>query len=116
MSLRSEQSAFLKDFAKLVLWAFENGYELTEGEGYRTPEQAKLNASNGKGIANSLHCDRLAHDVNLFKDGKYLSDSESYQPLGEYWKSLDPVNKWGGDFKKLKDGNHFSRSTGDGRE
>jgi len=25
------------------------------------------------------------------------------------------MNRWGGDFKKLKDGNHFSMSVGDGR-
>lgn len=115
MTLRENQEAFLNDFAKLVLWCFENGYTATEGEGYRTPEQAKLNAAKSKGIVNSLHCDRLAHDINLFKGGVYISDSDGHRPVGEYWKSLDPANRWGGDFKRLKDGNHYSRSIGDGR-
>jgi hypothetical protein len=43
----------------------------------------------------------------LFKDGVWLTDSASYQPLGDYWKTLDPDCAWGGDFTK-HDGDHFS--------
>jgi hypothetical protein len=46
-------------------------------------------------------------DLNLFIDGKYMTDSASYKPLGDYWKTLDPLCRWGGDFKR-PDGNHFS--------
>jgi hypothetical protein len=110
MTLRERQVLFVQMLARLIDFAYAQGYELTLGEAYRTPEQAALNAKSGKGIFNSLHTQRLAIDLNLFKDGRYLSDSESYRPLGEYWKSLHPDCCFGGDFKPRADGNHFSIS------
>lgn len=104
-SLSQYQRDFTIAIAKLILWANENGYQLTFGEAYRTPEQAKLNEINGKGIANSLHCQRLAVDFNLFVNDVYQNDTAAYKPLGEYWESLGGV--WGGRFKRA-DGNHFS--------
>lgn len=91
--------------AKLVEFAASNGYGLTFGEAYRTPEQASLNAAKGIGIADSLHTLRLAVDFNLFIGGEYKPDTESYRPIGEYWESIGGA--WGGRFKKA-DGNHFS--------
>lgn len=108
MTLRERQSLFVRLVAKLIQFATERGYELTFAEAYRTPEQAKLNAANGSGISNSLHTERLAIDFNLFRDGKWLSATEDFAPLGTYWRSLHPDCRWGGDFAKLKDGNHFS--------
>lgn len=64
-------------------------------------------ARTGKGIVNSYHTKKLAIDLNLFKDGKYLTSTESHRQFGEYWKTLDPECTWGGDFKN-SDGNHFS--------
>ncbi len=95
-SLGQRQRRFLPLVAKLIDYAYAQGYELTAGEGYRTPEQAALNAQHGSGIANSLHTLRLAVDLQLFKDGNYLTDSEAYRPLGEFWKTLDPDCAWGG--------------------
>ncbi len=65
---------------------------------------ATLYAKQGKGIVNSLHRKRLAVDINLFKGNKFLSETESYREIGEYWESLHPLNRWGGRFQ---DGNHF---------
>jgi hypothetical protein len=110
MSLSEKQQQFAILVAKLILWADEQGYAVTFGEAYRTPEQAALNAKKGSGIANSLHTQRLAIDLNLFKNGRYLSDSEDHKPLGDYWKSLGPECCWGGDFKPSADGNHYSIS------
>lgn len=107
LKLGEKQRIFAYNIAGLILWAFEQGYEVTLGEAYRTPEQAALNAQKGTGIANSVHTQRLAMDLNLFKDGKFLTASEDYKPLGDYWKALHPLNRWGGDFTQ-KDGNHFS--------
>ena len=107
MTLGEKQRHFTQLVAKLITWCYENGYELTFGEAYRTPEQAALNAQTGVGIANSLHTKRLGIDMNLFVDGNYQTQSSAYQPLGDYWKSLDPEARWGGDFTK-PDGNHFS--------
>jgi hypothetical protein len=53
----------------------------------------------------SLHRIRLAVDLNLFKDGKYLKDTDDHQELGEYWESIGGF--WGGRFRNA-DGNHYS--------
>lgn len=114
MTPRQRQSLFVRLVARLIEWSYANGYELTFGEAWRTPEQAKINAASGAGISNSLHIDRLAIDLNLFRDGRWLSATEDFAPLGAYWKSLHEDCRWGGDFTKRKDGNHFS-ITPDGR-
>ncbi|WP_431638392.1 M15 family metallopeptidase [Enterobacter mori] len=105
MSLSEKQQKFTVMIGKLIEWAEQNGYGLTFGEAYRTPEQAQLNAKSGKGIANSLHSQRLAVDFNLFINGQYQTDSAAYKPLGEFWESLGGA--WGGRFSR-PDGNHFS--------
>jgi len=107
VTLGEAQRAFVPCVADLIVWAYDNGYQLTFGEAHRTMEQAAANARLGIGIANSLHVKRLAIDLNVFKDGVYLTKSEDYLPLGERWKTLHPLARWGGDFKK-PDGNHFS--------
>lgn len=89
--------------AKLILKAGEMGYEVTLGEAWRTPEQARLNAKKGTGIEGSLHVLRLALDLNLFRGGVYLPWSKDHQPLGEWWESEG--GSWGGRFG---DGNHYS--------
>lgn len=105
MKLSDKQAKFTVMIANLILWADKQGYKLTFGEAYRTPEQAELNARKGSGIRNSLHTQRLAMDFNLFINGEYKTDSESYRPLGEYWESIG--GSWGGRFSR-PDGNHFS--------
>jgi hypothetical protein len=89
----------------LIEYAYAQGYELTLGEAWRTPEQAQRNAQAERGIAKSLHVERLAIDLNLFRGGKWLDKSEDHKPLGEYWESLAPDCRWGGRFG---DGNHYS--------
>lgn len=111
MTLRERQSLFASLVPRLIDWAFSHGYEITLGEAWRDPETAARNALRGTGTRDSLHCDRLAIDLNLFKDGKWLSDSVSHKPLGEYWKSLHRDCRWGGDFKR-PDGNHYSLTDG----
>ncbi|AYC17712.1 hypothetical protein DZA65_00806 [Dickeya dianthicola] len=106
MTLSEKQQLFTQLVAQLIQWAGERGYRLTFGEAYRTLEQAKLNAHSGSGIANSLHTQRLAVDLNLFIDGEYQTRTEAYLPLGEYWESLGGC--WGGRFTSRPDGNHFS--------
>jgi hypothetical protein len=108
MTLGEKQRMFALNVAKLIIWAYEQGYEISLGEAYRTAEQAELNAKSGKGIANSLHVQRLAIDLNLFRSGRWLQFSEQHRPLGEFWKSLYPDNRWGGDFRPHPDGNHYS--------
>lgn len=107
MTLGEKQRRFVELVGRLIEWAYANGYELTFGDAYRSPQQASANAVAGTGISNSLHTKRLAVDFNLFVDGVYLTTSEAHRPLGEYWKTLDPLCRWGGDFHR-PDGNHYS--------
>lgn len=114
--LRTKQARFVRLVAKLIDYAYANGYELAFGEAWRTAEQAAWNAQKkGTGIVNSLHCDRLAIDLNLFRNGTYLDGSEHHRPLGKYWETLAEDCAWGGRFKPKPDGNHYSL-TYDGRK
>lgn len=106
--LLKKQTIFSVNVAKLVIYINNCGLYCTFGEVWRTPEQAQINATKKIGISNSLHLDRLAVDINLIlPSGKYVTDSTAYANIGNYWKSLDQLNRWGGDWQK-PDGNHFS--------
>ena len=107
MTLRQKQWKFVLMVSQLICWCAEHGYEVTFGEAYRDPEWADILAGRGKGIKNSLHCSRLAIDLNLFKDGKYLSSTKDHEPLGLLWESIGGT--WGGRFS---DGNHYSLAHG----
>lgn len=104
-TLGQKQRRFTRLTGMLIEYAYAHGLELTYGEAWRTPEQAVLNAKSGKGVANSLHCDRLAIDFNLFREGQWLATTEDHRPLGEFWESLADDCCWGGRFG---DGNHYS--------
>jgi len=108
MSLSERQAIFSLNVAKLIVFINEKGFKCTLGEAFRTFEQAKLYAEQGKGSANSLHCSRLAVDLHIFsKYGKYLEEFKDYEEFGVYWEKLHPDNKWGGRFPKLVDCVHF---------
>lgn len=109
MTLGEQQRVFVKLIGKLIEAVYNAGYELTWGEAWRPPETAELYSKQGKGIKNSLHCDRLAVDLNLFKDGQYLTGAAGWEQFGKFWESLDPRCCWGGRFK---DPNHFSMAWG----
>jgi len=93
MSLRKKQSKFVRMVALLIQFAYEIGYELTFGDAYAISGHKKL----------SLHYSRLAIDLNLFKNGRYLTKTEDHEILGEFWESIGGT--WGGRFG---DGNHYS--------
>lgn len=117
MTLMEQQIAFTHDVALLLHNLFCINQRVTLGEAYRTPEQAAIYAKEGKGIVDSLHCKRLAIDLNLFDEsGKLLSDVDSYRHAGDVWKSLNCLNVWGGDWKatpehphQVSDSDHFER-------
>lgn len=111
-ALLQKQQLFAQLLGKLLTWVYANGFAVTVGDAYRTPDQAAANAAAGTGIAHSLHSDRLAIDLNLFIHGEYQATSEAYKPLGDYWKSLHEGCCWGGDFTTRADGNHFSITDG----
>lgn len=103
MGLRAKQSEFVKNVARLIDKAHELGFELTLGDGYRDPRVfGKRGERRGYGARYSEHKRRLAIDLNLFRDGTYMSNTEAHRPLGEWWESIGGI--WGGRFK---DGNHY---------
>jgi hypothetical protein len=112
MTLSDKQKIFGLNVAKLIEHIYSQGYSISFGEAFRTQEQADIYAKDGKGIKNSLHCERLAVDLNIFdKDGKFLNTVADYRPFGEYWSTLHPYNRWGGCEAFIKcgrpDSDHF---------
>ena len=99
MTLRQKQSRFTLMVGKLIIWAYKNGYELSFGDAYVSTRTGHKRSS--------LHYDRLAIDLNLFRDGEYLEDTEEHFPLGEKWESMGGT--WGG---RYDDGNHYSYAHG----
>jgi len=93
LSLRKKQSDFVHMVSLLIAYAYQNGYELTFGDAW-----AQSGHKN-----NSLHYDRLAIDLNLFKNGKYMLSTEDHRQLGEFWELIG--GSWGGHYD---DGNHYS--------
>ena len=107
MNRTINQEIFALNVAKLIMYIYEQNYSCTLGEAFRTSEQAEIYAKLGKGIKNSLHCKRLAIDLNLFSpEDHYCKDYESYEHFGLYWEELHSDNRWGGRFMRL-DLNHF---------
>jgi hypothetical protein len=102
MKLGEKQRLFTKLVGELIDYAYSEGYELTFGDAYRSPKVEY-------GHPNSLHRSRLAIDLNLFKEGEYLTRTEDHAPLGRFWESLHPLCRWGGRFD---DGNHYSITHG----
>jgi hypothetical protein len=96
MSLRQDQSKFVRALGALITKAYELGYELTLGDTYPSLHEHK---------PNSFHRRGLAIDLNLFKDGLFLVETEHHQALGEFWERLG--GSWGGRFRS-PDGNHYS--------
>ncbi len=103
MSLNEKQQRFAHMVGELIHKAESLGYGVTFGEAYRSPEEAARLAKAGSGIKRSLHTDRLAIDLNLFRGGRYLSDTQDHMPLGIWWEMQG--GSWGGRFG---DGNHYS--------
>lgn len=97
--LRDRQTEFARAVPRLIDAAFVLGYEVTLGDCYRDPRCSY-------GSKKSQHRQRLAIDLNLFKDGKYLTRTRDHQKLGEFWESIG--GKWGiMKNGKRTDGNHY---------
>lgn len=110
MSLVAEQAAFLRDVTKLLNKADELGFVVTGGELYRTPEQQEIYVKTGRSkTMNSIHLKRCAIDLNFFVNGKLTYDKNAIKPLGDYWETLNPKNRWGGNWTRFVDVPHFER-------
>ena len=104
MTLIQKQNRFMRMLAQLIVHAGELGYELSIGDGYRDPRVfGKIGERIGYGESKSAHKQRLAIDLNLFKSGTFLEETNDHEPLGLSWESMGGT--WGGRFH---DGNHYS--------
>ena len=126
MKLSEHQIIFTYHIAKLIEYAYGLGISMTFGEAYR-PMQMQLLYYYGYTIKRiqdtiklvigstksktlkSNHQRRLAVDFNFFINGNLTYDKTKLQDLGDYWESLDPLNKWGGNYKSFLDTPHFER-------
>jgi hypothetical protein len=99
MSLSRIQQQFMQHFGMLLHQIYARGYGCTGGHLYRCQDCPV-------GTKNSNHKIRLAVDLQLFKDGKYLTDPEEYRQFAQYWEALHPDNRSG---IRYNDANHFER-------
>ncbi len=95
MTLRQKQSKFASMLPLLILYAYELGFEITIGDVW---------AKSGHSYR-SFHYKKLAVDLNLFRNGRYLKSVKSHEPLGLFWESLNGT--WGGRWPS-GDANHYS--------
>jgi len=102
--LSDRQKLFARMVPRLIDQAHRMGFEVTLGDAHRSPEEAKR-----LGFENSNHTRCLALDLNLFKSGKYLTETEDHRTLGTWWEAQHPLCRWGGHFN---DGNHYSLAWG----
>lgn len=93
MSLGERQEEFTLMIGILIVWAYREGYKIRCGDFW---------AHDGHKDG-SFHYQKLAADLNLFKDGVFLTETEDHLPLGEEWERMGGT--WGGRFD---DGNHYS--------
>ena len=106
MKLGQQQELFMRLLPRLIDKAHELGYELRGGDLFRDPRShGRLGKPGPYGNKYSCHKLKLAIDLNLFKDGVYLSATEDHRPLGEWWEKQHELCCWGGRFN---DGNHYS--------
>jgi hypothetical protein len=113
MSLGKKQELFMRLLPRLIDKAHELGFEVRGGDLFRNPEafgeHGTNDLKNGEkapyGHKNSCHKLKLAIDLNLFKNGKFMQSTEDHKELGEWWEKQHEDCRWGGRFN---DGNHYS--------
>lgn len=110
MTLRQARCLFTRLKAEFETWVFaQPGWELNESEGYVKDTDAADGDYDGPHVNGGTHYLGTGHDLNLYVNGVYITDSGHavWKKLGAKWKSMHPLCRWGGDFKR-KDANHIS--------
>lgn len=122
MSLSDKQFTFAKNVIQLLVYAMARGWKFTLGEVLRPEEMQKIYLEEGKTtVEHSLHEDKLAIDINFFKnvptygtngriehlEYELTYKKEDLQELGDFWESLNSNNEWGGNWKTFLDTPHF---------
>ena len=109
------QAEFLRDIAKLVLFADSLGFDVSSGEFQRPRMMQEYYVKTGRSTTmKSDHLYRRAADLYFFrvdpKGNRHLTyDLDELRPILNKWKSLNPKNYCGADWKNFKDVPHFGR-------
>ncbi len=106
MKLGKKQELFARLYAQHLVWLHEQGYETRLGDVF---------AHDGH-REGSNHYKKLAGDINLFKDGHYITTTMGHLESGLKWESRHKLCRWGGNWDKddhpgepgENDGNHYS--------
>lgn len=106
MKLGKKQELFMRLLPHLILKCHELGYEVRGGDLFRDPRvHGAFGAKGGYGRKRSCHKLKLAIDLNIFKDGVYITSTEGHREIGEWWEKQHKLCRWGG---RHNDGNHYS--------
>ena len=116
MKLSDRQFQFAKDVILLMTFCAVNNVKITLGEAFRTEYQHKEYQRIEYTFATrSKHQDRLAIDLNMWSGDKVMwtmtpaEQKAAFQHVGDYWESIRPGNKWGGNWHWI-DATHFEAS------
>ncbi len=105
MKLGKRQELFMRLLPRLIDKAHELGFDIRGGDLFRDPRSHGAIGEEGPyGNRNSNHKRKCAIDLNLFKEGKYLTTTEAHRELGEWWDDLHEQTRWGGNYN---DANHY---------
>jgi len=99
MTLREMRVEFTRCIGLLLTWAFAQGLHVC------------FDKDGLKHMDGSNHYRGLAKDFIVYSaEGEYLTHVDHYRALGEKWKTLHVLARWGGDFtgKNAGDGGHMS--------
>lgn len=98
------QREFPPCVAKLILHIYDSGYECTFSEAYVGDTDGRDGDYDGPHRKDGGHYKRLAVDLNVFKDGKWLSKGSEpiWDSLGRFWKASHVHARW-----TPTDPNHF---------
>ena len=106
MRLGEKQELHARLIAEHVVWLYSKGYKVRNGDYWAREGHREY----------SNHYDKIAADLNLMLDGKYLTDSMDHLESGLKWESRHELCRWGGNWDKdthpgepgENDGNHYS--------
>lgn len=106
MKLGEKQELFMRLLPGLLNKAHDLGFEIRGGDLFRDPRVfGAIGEKKGYGHKSSAHKNKLAIDLNLFKNGQFMSKTIDHKQLGEWWNEQHDLCRWGGAFN---DGNHYS--------
>ena len=94
--MNKKQFRFSILLAILIIYIYLCGYTVAIGDVWAEKGEGRKHSDKSK------HYDKQAADLNLFKDGVYLSETQDHKKFGSFWKILGGT--WGGDWD---DGNHY---------